>query len=111
VQIKKIDPNNKIFYLKESCNTPVIGVPQLGLYEELLPLDDPLAEELLQSLADDVLVVVVVGAVDEPVAGLNGRDDSLLGLLWGRLPGAQAQPRHPRTIVQLHVRIHLGKEQ
>ena len=87
----------------------MIGVPELGLYEEVLPLDDPLLEELLQRLPNDVLVVVVVGAVDEPIAGPHGGDDCLLGLGGRRLPGAETQPRHPRTIVQLNILVHLSE--
>ena len=47
---------------------PVIGVPQLGLDEEILALHHALGKQLLQGLADDVLVVVVVGAVDQAVS-------------------------------------------
>ena len=36
------------------------------LNEEVLPLDDPLLEELLERLPDHVLVIVVVCAVDKP---------------------------------------------
>ena len=86
---------------------PVVGVPELGLYEEVLPLDNAPPEELLQRLPDHVLVAVVVGGVDEPVAGLHGGDDRLLGSLHGDLPGAEAEPRHSRTIVQLHVGLLL----
>ncbi len=50
---------------------PVVGVPELALDEEVLSLDDAPAEELLQCLADHVLVAVVVSRVDEAVAGLS----------------------------------------
>ena len=84
----------------------VVGVPQLGLEtqvkkrtchrefsqilsrnsqshlnKQLLPLDDPSGKELLESLPDDVLVVVVVGAVQHPVAGLHRCNHRLLRLL------------------------------
>ena len=84
----------------------VVGVPQLGLEtqvkkrtchrefsqilsrnsqshlnKQLLPLDDPSGKELLESLPDDVLVVVVVGAVQHPVPGLHCRHHCLLRLL------------------------------
>ncbi len=85
----------------------MIGIPKLGLNEEILPPDDALLEEFLQRLPDDVLVVVVVGAVDETVAGPHRRDDGLLRLLCRGLPGAQSQPRHPRSIIQLNIRIHI----
>ncbi len=49
----------------------MVGVPELGLNEELIPGDDPAAEELLQRLADHVFVAVVVGRVNKAVAGLH----------------------------------------
>ena len=50
------------------------------LDEQLLPLDNAGSEELLESLPDDVLVVVVVGAVYQPVARLHRRDHRSLVL-------------------------------
>ena len=50
------------------------SLPPSHLYEELLPGDHALPEELLQRLPDHVLVVVVVGAVYQPVARLHRRD-------------------------------------
>ena len=52
------------------------------LDEQLLPLDNAGSEELLESLPDDVLVVVVVGAVQHPVARLHRCHHRLLRLLW-----------------------------
>ena len=108
----------------------VVGVPQLGLEtqvkkrtchrefsqilsrnsqshlnKQLLPLDDPSGKELLESLPDDVLVVVVVGAVNGPVASLDSGDDGLLGLLWGRLPCPETQSGHLGAIIEGDVEI------
>ena len=52
------------------------------LDEQLLPLDNAGSEELLESLPDDVLVVVVVGAVQHPVARLHRCHHCLLCPLW-----------------------------
>ncbi len=49
----------------------MVGVPELGLNEELIPGDDASAEELLQRLADHVFVAVIVGRVNKAVAGLH----------------------------------------
>ena len=52
-----------------------------------------------------MLVVVVVGAVDGPVASLDSRDDGLLCLLWGRLPSPKTQPRHLGAIIEVDAEI------
>ena len=84
---------------------PVVPVPQLSLDEEVLSLDDPLGKQLLQGLPYHVLVVVVVGAVDGPVASLDCRDDGLLRLLCGRLPSAETQSGHLAAIIEGDVEI------
>ena len=50
--------------------SPVVPVPELCLDEEILSLDDPLGKQLLQGLPYHVLVVVVVGAVNQPSASI-----------------------------------------
>ena len=52
-----------------------------NLDEQLLPFNDPSSKELLEGLPDHVLVVVVVGAVQHPVAGLHRCNHRLLRLL------------------------------
>ena len=47
-----------------------------------------------------MLIVVVIGAVNCPVAGLDRGLHRRLSLLCRGLPGAQPQPRHPGAIVQ-----------
>ena len=88
---------------------PVVPVPQFSLDEEILSLDDSLGKQLLQGLPDHVLIVIVVGAVDGPVASLDSRDDGQLGLLWGRLPSPQTQSGHLGAIIEADVEIvHLS---
>ena len=53
----------------------------IHLDEQLLPFNDPSSKELLERLPDHVLVVVVVGAVEHPVAGLHRCNHRLLRLL------------------------------
>ena len=50
--------------------SPVVPIPELRLDEKVLPLDDPLGKQLLQGLANHVLVIVVVGAVNQPSASI-----------------------------------------
>lgn len=103
--------------------SPVVPVPELCLDEQILPLDNALCKQLLQSLANHVLVVVVVGAVNEPggldtvktgegalasyrpVSRLDGSDDGLLGLLRRRLPGAETKSGHLGAIIEADVEI------
>lgn len=100
----------------------VVPIPELCLDEKVLPLDDPLGKQLLQGLANHVLVIVVVGAVNQPsasimrynmkqeklkrpVSRLDSSDDRLLGLLGGRLPGAETKSGHLSAIIESDVEI------
>ena len=47
-----------------------------------------------------MLVVVVIGAVDHPVAGLDRGLHRRLGLLRGGLPGAEPKPRHLGAVIE-----------
>lgn len=65
-----------------------VGGPALGDDKEVLALDDARRDGLADALADLLLVAVDVGAVDEPVAALDGRQDGLLDDALVALPGA-----------------------
>lgn len=50
----------------------VVVVPELGGDKDVLALHQALGDGPLDALASLLLILVVVGAVEEPVAGLNG---------------------------------------
>src|SRR5215204_3988993 len=87
----------------ESLNAQLIG-PLAGRHMGVLVLLDFAGEKDLfavngarsQRLADLLLVLVVDGGVDQPVAELQGVLDAADGLLPGELPGTEPQHRHPR---------------
>ena len=77
--------------LQALLGTRVESAPQLAGDEEILALDDAARNDVLQGIANLVLVLVAEGAVNVAVAGLDGVNDGFLDLAGGRLPGAQAE--------------------
>ncbi|KAI6755864.1 hypothetical protein HG531_004970 [Fusarium graminearum] len=78
-------------------------VPDLCANEEILALDAVvLGEEITDGLANLALVQVEPSAVEVSVAGLEGGNDSLVGLALGALvsKGAKAHTGHLDTIVE-----------
>lgn len=65
-----------------------VGGPALGDDKEVLALDDARRDGLADALANLLLISVDVGAVDEPVAALDGRQDGLLDDALVALPSA-----------------------
>lgn len=77
--------------LKTLFHLGVVRAPQLGGDEQLLALDNPGVNGLLDALADLVLVAVAQRSVDVAVADLDGVGDGSGDFARTGLPGAQAQ--------------------
>lgn len=74
IQINVSQPPSLVlgFRLSESVVFLVIVVPELGDYEDVFALDEAFFDGALDALACFVLVLVVVGAVEEAVADFDG---------------------------------------
>src|SRR5690625_2760378 len=80
----------------------VVSDPQLGLHEDLRPLQAGLPD----ALADLTLVAIGGGSVDQPVTDPQGFADRRSGLLGWGLEDAEAQCRHRHAVVQCDVCTH-----
>lgn len=68
-------------------------VPDLGADENILALDrGVLLEEILDGIADLVLVLVEPGAIQVSVSGLESTSDSVVGLAFSTLAGEGSEP-------------------
>ena len=85
---------------------PVVRIPQLGLDEKLFSLYNTSSKQLLKSLTNDMLIVIVIGTVNESVTSLHSSQDSFLRLLCRCLPCPKPQPWHLGPIVQGGVEVH-----
>ena len=78
----------------------VLGVPQLGHDEELVPRDLTRLDQLLKRCAHFGLVVIAVGTVNVPIASPDGRLDSFTHHAVLGLPRAKSNERHLHAVVQ-----------
>ena len=94
--------------LKTLLSTSVECAPELAGDEQVLALHDAARDDILKSLTNLVLILVAVGAVNVPVAALNGVDNSLLDLSRRRLPCSQAEGGDGGASVEGDCGVHLG---
>ena len=76
----------------------VAVVPELGGDPDLVALEPPSGEGLLEACADLGLVSIDRGAIKVAVAQLQGRRHGASHLAAGRLPGAKSQGWHAVAI-------------
>jgi len=74
----------------------VVADPDLGFNEDVIAGDAGAGE----SFADLLLVAVSGGSVDVPVAGRQGRVNSVAGLVRGGLKDTESDCRHFHAIVE-----------
>lgn len=86
----------------------VEGAPKLAGDEKILSLHNAAGNDVLEGFADLVLILVAEGAVNVPVAALNGVDDSLLDLTRRRLPRSQAEGGDRGASVEWDCGVHVG---
>ena len=82
--------------------------PELAGDEQILALHDATGDDILDSIADLVLILVAKGAVNVPVTTLNGVDNSFLHLTRCRLPRSQAKSGDCSSGVERNCGIHFG---
>lgn len=108
VQIEIIQLEQIQALLESLLDSGVECAPDLAGDEQLLPLHDATLDDVLDGLADLVLILVAVCAVNVPVATLNGVNDGSLDLSGGRLPCSQTQSGNGGASVELDWGIHCG---
>lgn len=82
--------------------------PELAGDEEVFSLDNASRDDILEGVSHLVLVLVAEGAVNVPVAALNGMHNSLLDFTWRRLPRSQAKGGDSSASVQGNSGVHVG---
>jgi hypothetical protein len=95
VQVVQAEQLQALVEGAERLVVAVVGVPQLGGDEQLVP------GNARDRLADAFLVAVGRGGVDAAVAGLQCRGDRVEGLLLRDLEDAEAELRHLDAVVEL----------
>lgn len=95
VEVDVVDPELLQGVLKrpDDILVAVQVVPDLGADENILALDrGVLLEEILDGIADLVLVLVEPGAIQVSVSGLESTSDSVVGLAFSTLAGEGSEP-------------------
>lgn len=94
--------------MKTLFSASVECAPKLAGNEQVFALHDTTRDDILESLADLVLVLVAERAVNVPVAALDSVNDSLLDLTRGRLPRSQTKGRDCGASVKGDCGVHVG---
>lgn len=94
--------------LQTLLSASVECAPELAGNEQVLSLHDAARDNILQRLADFILVLVAEGAVNVSVTTLNCVDNSFLDLARRRLPRSQTQGGDGRASVERDSGIHFG---
>ena len=94
--------------LQTLLDTGVECAPELAGNEEIFSLHNPPRNDILEGIANLVLILVAEGTVNVPVAALNGMDDSLLDFTRPRLPRSQTEGGDGGARVEGDRSVHFG---